>query len=86
MCQIVITTPMELLKIALQDSGRVASISNNSNVKPLSATQVAMNVFRQKGFAGLNQGGTATLARDVSFSAIYFPLFAIFNQQVFKFI
>ena len=26
MCQIVITTPMELLKIALQDSGRVGKI------------------------------------------------------------
>lgn len=25
MCQIVITTPMELLKIALQDSGRVGN-------------------------------------------------------------
>ncbi len=26
MCQIVITTPMELLKIALQDSGRVGKL------------------------------------------------------------
>lgn len=26
MCQIVITTPMELLKIALQDSGRVGNL------------------------------------------------------------
>lgn len=26
MCQIVITTPMELLKISLQDSGRVGNL------------------------------------------------------------
>jgi len=81
MCQIVITTPMELLKIALQDSGRVASISNNANAKPLTATQVALNVFKQKGFLGFYQGGTATLVRDVFFSAVYFPLFAFFNAK-----
>jgi solute carrier family 25 glutamate transporter 18/22 len=31
MCQIVITTPMELLKISLQDSGRVGISHNFSN-------------------------------------------------------
>jgi solute carrier family 25 (mitochondrial glutamate transporter), member 18/22 len=58
MCQIVITTPMELLKIALQDSGRVAaaSLANNktgaaaANVKTPTATQIAMQVFKQKVF------------------------------------
>lgn len=29
MCQIVITTPMELLKIALQDSGRVGKYNQS---------------------------------------------------------
>jgi hypothetical protein len=47
------------------------------------ATQIAMNVFREKGFFGFYQGGTATLVRDVFFSAIYFPTFAYFNQKVF---
>ena len=68
---------MELLKISLQDSGRV-----NSTAKPLTATQIAMDIFRKKGIKGFFHGGTATLARDVSFSAVYFPLFAILNQKV----
>lgn len=46
------------------------------------ATQIAMQVFKQKGFLGFYQGGTATLVRDVFFSSIYFPLFAYFNAKV----
>lgn len=46
------------------------------------ATQIAMKVFKQKGFLGFYQGGTATLVRDVFFSSIYFPLFAYFNAKV----
>ena len=100
---------MELLKIALQDSGRVAaSASMNAapaaaavgasaggaptaaaaaaapvaKAKAPTATEVAMKVFKQKGFLGFYQGGTATLVRDVFFSALYFPLFAYFNSKV----
>lgn len=81
MCQIVVTTPMELLKIALQDSGRVASLSGKATATATpTATQVAMKVFREKGVLGFYQGGTATLARDVFFSAMYFPMFAYFNS------
>jgi solute carrier family 25 glutamate transporter 18/22 len=43
---------------------------------------VATKIFKEKGLKGLYQGGTATLVRDVSFSAMYFPLFAYFNSQV----
>ena len=57
-------------------------MSSDKSVKSLSATQVALNVFRERGFRGFYQGGTATLTRDVFFSAIYFPMFAYFNQQV----
>ena len=91
---------MKLLKIALQDSGRVAaSASLNApaaaagaagaaaqappvKVKAPTATEIAMKVFKQKGFLGFYQGGTATLVRDVFFSAVYFPLFAYFNSLV----
>ena len=48
----------------------------------MSATQVALKVFKEKGFRGFYQGGTATLSRDVFFSAVYFPTFAYFNQLV----
>jgi solute carrier family 25 (mitochondrial glutamate transporter), member 18/22 len=84
MCQIVITTPMELLKIALQDAGRVAVKQDPTKPKaqPITATQVAMNILKTKGIAGLFHGGTSTLARDVFFSSLYFPLFATFNDLV----
>lgn len=39
-------------------------------------------MFKEKGFKGFYQGGTATLVRDVFFSAVYFPMFATFNQMV----
>ncbi|RZB41571.1 mitochondrial glutamate carrier 1-like, partial [Asbolus verrucosus] len=57
-CQIIITTPMELLKIQMQDAGRVAAQAKN----------------------GLYKGIGATMLRDVSFSVVYFPLFATLND------
>ena len=50
--------------------------------KAPTATQVALKVYREKGFFGFYKGGAATLTRDVFFSAIYFPLFAFFNSKV----
>jgi len=139
LCQIVITTPMELLKISMQDAGRQAfskpatnyssvaagtaklftpagaesfqttgkaaarSMATSSlapatvaaasmkqlaadakataaKVKPstpkLSATALALNLVRTKGILGLYKGTGATAMRDVTFSLIYFPLFA----------
>src|SRR5699024_12470429 len=76
--QIVVTTPMELLKIQLQDAGRVQS-KGNGQVR-VSATSIAMNLIRTKGILGLYKGTAATMSRDVSFSVLYFPLFANLNS------
>ncbi|KRY55595.1 Mitochondrial glutamate carrier 2 [Trichinella britovi] len=65
-CQIAVTTPMELLKI---------------HKNRLSATKIALNILRTKGISGLYKGTAATMARDVTFSAIYFPLFANLNSK-----
>ena len=73
---------MELLKIALQDAGRTAKAGS----KPVTATEVAMKVFKEKGIRGFFHGGTATFARDVTFSSVYFPLFAILNEKASNFI
>ncbi|XP_041351775.1 mitochondrial glutamate carrier 1-like [Gigantopelta aegis] len=88
MCQIIVTTPMELLKIQLQDAGRSASVDIRAGADPaaktvtaprLSATTIALQLVREKGIQGLYKGFASTALRDVTFSAIYFPLFAHLN-------
>lgn len=83
MCQIIVTTPMELLKIQMQDAGRTrggtAVASANGTVvaaKRLSATRLAIDLVRQRGIFGLYKGVGATALRDITFSIMYFPLFA----------
>ncbi|KAL3101864.1 hypothetical protein niasHS_003273 [Heterodera schachtii] len=66
LCQIVITTPMELLKIQMQQAGPTK----------MTATNLALSLVREKGIFGLYRGIGPTMARDVTFSVMYFPLFA----------
>jgi len=79
-CQIVVTTPMELLKIQLQDAGRVAASGGAAATKKMSALSITKELLRTKGIVGLYKGTGATMLRDVSFSIIYFPLFANLNS------
>lgn len=80
-CQIVITTPMELLKIQMQDAGRVAAAAKNEGkiIPKVSAISLTTELLKKKGIKGLYQGTGATALRDVTFSVIYFPLFARLN-------
>lgn len=82
LCQIVITTPMELLKIQMQDAGRVMAQAKLAGevVPKISATSIALELVKTKGIIGLYKGTTATGLRDVSFSMVYFPLFAQLNS------
>merc|ERR1719249_304994 len=48
LCQIVITTPMELLKIQLQSAGRVAA-SGGAAAKKISAMSITRELLRTKG-------------------------------------
>lgn len=81
-CQIVITTPMELLKIQMQDAGRVAAAAKESGktIPKVSALSLTKDLLKQRGILGLYQGTGATALRDVTFSIIYFPLFARLND------
>lgn len=82
LCQIIITTPMELLKIQMQDAGRIAAQAKETG-KPFSkssATKIALDLLKSKGITGLYKGISATILRDVSFSVVYFPLFATLND------
>ncbi|XP_015112610.1 mitochondrial glutamate carrier 1 [Diachasma alloeum] len=81
-CQIVITTPMELLKIQMQDAGRVAAAAKSAgkSVPKISAWSLTQQLFKKRGIMGLYQGTGATALRDVTFSVIYFPLFARLND------
>jgi len=86
LCQIVVTTPMELLKIQMQDAGRVAaqlkaSGQSTANLPKISALSVTKELLKAKGILGLYKGTGATMLRDVSFSMVYFPLFANINKM-----
>ncbi|XP_011067792.1 PREDICTED: mitochondrial glutamate carrier 1-like [Acromyrmex echinatior] len=81
-CQIIVTTPMELLKIQMQDAGRVAIAAKEAGkvVPKVSAWSLTVDLLKKRGILGLYQGTGATALRDVTFSVIYFPLFARLNN------
>lgn len=93
-CQVVVTSPMEMLKIQLQDAGRLATqkvvagegaaaaIPHPPAATPKrpSALLIARDLLRTQGISGVYKGLGATLLRDVPFSIIYFPLFANVNK------
>ncbi|KAM5174412.1 mitochondrial glutamate carrier 2 isoform 7-T9 [Callospermophilus lateralis] len=76
-CQVVVTCPMEMLKIQLQDAGRLAAPHQSSTSAPSSsrsyttgsasthkrpsATLIAWELLRTQGLAGLYKGLGATL-------------------------
>ncbi|XP_030379180.1 mitochondrial glutamate carrier 1-like [Scaptodrosophila lebanonensis] len=81
--QIVVTTPMELLKIQMQDAGRVASAARAAGrqVEKVTAMGLTKQLLKEKGIFGLYKGVGATGVRDITFSVVYFPLFATVNDK-----
>jgi solute carrier family 25 glutamate transporter 18/22 len=52
----------------------------SGETKKISALSITRELFRTKGIFGLYRGLGATMLRDVSFSVVYFPLFANLNK------
>lgn len=75
-CQVVFTNPLEIVKIRLQVQGEMARAEGVPR-------RSALFIVRQLGLLGLYKGATACLARDVPFSAIYFPTYAHLKKDYF---
>jgi solute carrier family 25 (mitochondrial aspartate/glutamate transporter), member 12/13 len=69
-CQVIMTNPMELLKI--QGATMQEKLKSGELKEKLSYTQLCRNLK----ISGLYTGVAATLLRDVPFSMIYFSLYA----------
>jgi hypothetical protein len=63
-------------------SNGAAVAVGGAGVVRLSATSLALQLVRERGIFGLYKGIGATAARDITFSVVYFPLFAHLNAIV----
>ncbi|KAL3183798.1 hypothetical protein MRX96_033870 [Rhipicephalus microplus] len=90
---ILLITPEKAIKLAANDwfrhglsssSGKLSltqeMLAGGEASKRLSARAVALQLVRERGLVGLYRGTGATMLRDVTFSVIYFPLFAHLNS------
>jgi len=66
-CQVIATNPMEITKIQLQLQGSRSSVTGATKLS-------GWDVAKQLGIKGVYKGTTATLARDVPFSIVFFSL------------
>ncbi|AAW42258.1 mitochondrial inner membrane protein, putative [Cryptococcus deneoformans JEC21] len=77
-CQVVVTNPLEIIKIRLQMAGEITRAEGGT-----AAPRGAFHVIKQLGLIGLYKGATACFARDIPFSMIYFTSYAHLKKDVF---
>lgn len=83
--QVAVTNPLEIVKIRLQMTQKVPTVSaasmGASAVKPAGAIQIVSEL----GFFGLYKGVAACLLRDIPFSCIYFPTYSFLKDSFLKY-
>merc|ERR1712142_951311 len=70
-------------QMAADAKANAAKVISTPALKPaqLSATSLALHLVKTKGILGLYKGTGATAMRDVTFSLVYFPLFAHLKEM-----
>ncbi len=79
-CQLLVTNPLEIVKIRMQMQGETSKVFKDKGFKVpkglglhyMSFTEI----IREMGTTGLYKGAAACLMRDIPFGAIYFPAYA----------
>lgn len=85
-CQVIVTNPMEIVKIQMQLAGSASSppkhhpTTNSNATHPTSLK--TMDVVKSLGLKGLYRGTLATLARDVPFSFVFFPAVSVMKATL----
>ncbi|CCF56502.1 hypothetical protein KAFR_0B02040 [Kazachstania africana CBS 2517] len=79
-CQVLVTNPIEIVKIKLQVRSEYLAEADSIYGKAN-----GLHIIKKLGFPGLYRGITACLMRDVPFSAIYFPTYAHLKKDIFHF-
>lgn len=69
--QVAATNPMEIVKLRMQ----------LQNLKPVAEQLTTMQVVRSLGFAGLYKGIVITWMRDVPYSILFFPGYAVLKDK-----
>lgn len=72
-CQLLVTNPVEIVKIRLQLQGKALHGGLSAHGHTI---QTATSIVRQLGFPGVYYGASACLLRDVPFGALSFASFA----------
>jgi solute carrier family 25 aspartate/glutamate transporter 12/13 len=80
-CQLLVTNPMEIVKTRLILQGETTQLLIRRGLKP-PPSQTFRDIVRDLGFPGLYRGALACLLRDIPFSAIYFPVYALCKNHL----
>lgn len=80
-CQLVVSNPIEIVKIRMQLQGETARLLKAKGFEN-PVPQSLRAVIRTLGYSGVFIGARACLLRDIPFGAIYFPTFSFLKEAI----